>query len=71
MSIESYTGYLPPHIALTLYRAHVDPHLTAGCEVALATRPGAIDELEDVQRTFLRRALSISKRSQTDRKSVV
>ncbi|KAI0325398.1 hypothetical protein GY45DRAFT_1348903 [Cubamyces sp. BRFM 1775] len=65
MSIESYTGHLPPHIALTLYRAHVDPHLTAGCEVALATRSGAIDELEDVQRTFLRRALSVSKRSQT------
>ncbi|KAI0653084.1 hypothetical protein C8Q70DRAFT_1059635 [Cubamyces menziesii] len=64
MSLESYTGHLPPQLALTLYRAQVDPHLTAGSEVALAARPEAIADLEDVQHTYLRRALGISKRAQ-------
>ncbi|KAH9895661.1 hypothetical protein C8Q73DRAFT_688920 [Cubamyces lactineus] len=64
MSLESYTGHLPPQLALTLYRAQVDPHLTAGSEIALAARPEAIADLEDVQHTFLRRTLGVSKRAQ-------
>ncbi|KAI0330374.1 hypothetical protein GY45DRAFT_1302958 [Cubamyces sp. BRFM 1775] len=64
LSLESYTGPLPPSVVLTLYRTHIDPHLTAGCEVALDVRPNALADLEDVQRTYLRRALNISRRSQ-------
>ncbi|CDO70999.1 hypothetical protein BN946_scf184844.g3 [Trametes cinnabarina] len=64
LSLTSYTGPLPPLLALELYRSHVDPHLTAGCEVALDSRPSALREIEDVQAAFLRRALHISRRAQ-------
>ncbi|KAI0363317.1 hypothetical protein BV20DRAFT_958508, partial [Pilatotrama ljubarskyi] len=64
-SLESYVGPLPPTVALQLYRAHVDAHLTAGCEIALDTHlPGPIAALERVQHTYLRRTLHISSHSQ-------
>ncbi|KAJ8489933.1 hypothetical protein ONZ51_g2645 [Trametes cubensis] len=59
-SLESYVGPLPPRLALHLYHTHVDPHLTAGCEVVLDSRPSAVLGLEAVQKTFLRRALHLS-----------
>ncbi|KAI0628707.1 hypothetical protein C8Q77DRAFT_1067800 [Trametes polyzona] len=65
LSLESYIGPLPPSIALTLYRARVEPHLTAGCEVALDVRTDALKTLEDIQLNFLRRALRVSPRAQT------
>ncbi|KAI0367105.1 hypothetical protein BV20DRAFT_1045787 [Pilatotrama ljubarskyi] len=64
LSLESYIGPLPPDIALTLYRTHVDPHLIAGCEVALDCRPGALSALQNVQHTYLRRSLRTSSRAQ-------
>ncbi|KAL7285334.1 hypothetical protein ACG7TL_000429 [Trametes sanguinea] len=64
LSLSSYTGLLPPSLALQLYRSHVDPHITAGCEVALDIRPTAAHDLHDVQTAYLRRALNISRRSQ-------
>ncbi|KAI9057508.1 hypothetical protein FKP32DRAFT_1583696, partial [Trametes sanguinea] len=64
MSLASYTGPLPPTVALQLYRSHVDPHLTAGCEVALDVRSTALNDLLPIQSTFLRRALNVSRRAQ-------
>ncbi|KAI0363058.1 hypothetical protein BV20DRAFT_1069746 [Pilatotrama ljubarskyi] len=64
MSLASYVGPLPPSIALTLYRARVEPHLTSGCEVVLDVRPAGLASLVDVQTTYLRRALHVSPRSQ-------
>ncbi|EIW63804.1 uncharacterized protein TRAVEDRAFT_79418, partial [Trametes versicolor FP-101664 SS1] len=63
-ALESYTGPLPPLMAIRLYLSHLDPHLTGGCEIALDVRPSALDELEMIQHIFLRRALHVSKRSQ-------
>lgn len=62
--LEHYIGPLPPDVALTLYRSRVDPHLVAGCEVALDVRATSVAILEDAQHIFLRRALNISRRAQ-------
>ncbi|KAI0628281.1 hypothetical protein C8Q77DRAFT_1068312 [Trametes polyzona] len=45
-------------------RCHLDPHLTDGCEAVLDVRSTALEDLENVQHTYLRRALHISSRSQ-------
>lgn len=63
-ALEVYTGSLPPGMAIRLYRSHLDPYLTGGCEIALDVRPTALDGLERLQHIFLRRALHISKHSQ-------
>ncbi|KAI0348896.1 hypothetical protein OH77DRAFT_1375126, partial [Trametes cingulata] len=63
-SLESYIGSLPPNLACALYKAWVDPHLTAGCEVALAITLAATSALEKVQLTYLRRALRLGLYSQ-------
>ncbi|KAI0641618.1 hypothetical protein C8Q79DRAFT_918990 [Trametes meyenii] len=62
--LESYMGPLPPTLALRLYRARVDPHLTSGCEIALDVHQDHSELLEDLQVEYLRRALNISRRSQ-------
>ncbi|KAI0348825.1 hypothetical protein OH77DRAFT_1432583 [Trametes cingulata] len=64
MSLTSYVGPLPPTLALTLYRARVEPHLTSGCEVVLDVRPAGLECLVAVQTNYLRRALHVSPRSQ-------
>lgn len=63
-SLEVYIGPMPPPMALTLYRSHIDPHLTGGCEIALDVRPTALNGLERIQYCFLRRALHVSPYSQ-------
>ncbi|KAI1784186.1 hypothetical protein LXA43DRAFT_902099, partial [Ganoderma leucocontextum] len=63
-SLESYTGTLPPEVALTLYRARVEPHLTFGCEVALDVYSSSYERLEKVQKALLRRALGLGSHSQ-------
>ncbi|OSC98103.1 hypothetical protein PYCCODRAFT_1375939, partial [Trametes coccinea BRFM310] len=64
IALDSYIGQVPPLIALQLYRARVEPHLTAGCEVALDISPRSIDDLAAVQHTCLRRALQLSAHAQ-------
>ncbi|KAI1795321.1 hypothetical protein LXA43DRAFT_1072063 [Ganoderma leucocontextum] len=63
-SLQAYTGTLPPQVALTLYRARVEPHLTFGCEVALDVHAPSYERLEKVQNVFLRRALGLGGHSQ-------
>ncbi|KAL1937066.1 hypothetical protein VTO73DRAFT_15135 [Trametes versicolor] len=55
---------MPPTMAITLYRSHIDPHLTGGCEIALDVRPTTLNGLKRIQHCFLRRALHISPHSQ-------
>ncbi|TFY50289.1 hypothetical protein EVJ58_g11109, partial [Rhodofomes roseus] len=63
LSIESYVGPLPPWAALTLYQSHVDPYVTAGCEVALDSKVSSATQLEAVQLAYLRRVLGLNPRS--------
>ncbi|KAH9856691.1 hypothetical protein C2E23DRAFT_772152 [Lenzites betulinus] len=62
--LESYIGRLPSLVACDLYRARVDPHLTAGCEVAIDVGASGLDALERVQHRFLRRALALGSHAQ-------
>ncbi|RDX44988.1 hypothetical protein OH76DRAFT_1305487, partial [Lentinus brumalis] len=64
LALEGFVGPVPPTILLSLYQARVDPHLVAGCEVALDVRPTALAGLERVQHTYLRRLLGLGPRSQ-------
>ncbi|RDX40928.1 hypothetical protein OH76DRAFT_1302111, partial [Lentinus brumalis] len=64
LALEGFVGAVPPAILLSLYQARVDPHLVAGCEVALDVRPSALNGLERVQHTYLRRLLGLGPRSQ-------
>lgn len=63
-SVEGYMGRLPALAASKLYRARVDPHLTAGCEVAIDICATSLDALERVQHKFLRRALGLGSHTQ-------
>ncbi|KAJ7106410.1 hypothetical protein C8R43DRAFT_1080688 [Mycena crocata] len=56
-------GVLPPREGLQLYKARVDPHLTAGCEVVLDTDLSLVAHLEKPQKHFLRRLLGLNPRS--------
>ncbi|KAI1782231.1 hypothetical protein LXA43DRAFT_1148530, partial [Ganoderma leucocontextum] len=64
LSVESHIGAIPAAMARTLYYAHVEPHLTFGCEVAIDVRNNCLKPLEDLQRTYLRRLLGASLHSQ-------
>ncbi|OSD07970.1 hypothetical protein PYCCODRAFT_1357714 [Trametes coccinea BRFM310] len=64
LALHSYVGSIPPLIALCLYRARVEPHLTAGCEVALDVHNRCLSDLVAVQHLFLRRALHLSAHAQ-------
>ncbi|KAF5375862.1 hypothetical protein D9615_008181 [Tricholomella constricta] len=59
-TIDSFVGSVPPVDARKLYMARVDPHLTHGCEVALDIDRAALNGLENVQRTYIRRMLHLS-----------
>ncbi len=63
LSLESYVGSIPPRVARTIYLAHVDPHLTYGCEVDLDVDDSSYIQLENVQVSFLRRSLLLSRHS--------
>ncbi|KAF5386614.1 hypothetical protein D9615_001545 [Tricholomella constricta] len=62
-TLDSFVGAIPPSDARQLYMARVDPHLIHGCEVILDVDRAALNELEKVQRTFIRRMLHLSARS--------
>ncbi|KAF7798747.1 hypothetical protein EIP86_009972, partial [Pleurotus ostreatoroseus] len=63
LTVEDYVGVLPAWACRTLYSARVDPHLTAGCEVAPDVKESAIDSLVEVQHMFWRRVLGLQRRS--------
>ncbi|KAF9068166.1 hypothetical protein BDP27DRAFT_1530114, partial [Rhodocollybia butyracea] len=63
LHIESMIGALPVHEATTLYMGCVDPHLTYGCEVTIDTCNSSSDVIYDVQKSFYRRLLGLSKTS--------
>ncbi|KAF5385079.1 hypothetical protein D9615_000996 [Tricholomella constricta] len=62
-TLDSFVGTVPPSDGRQLYMARVDPHLIHGCEVILDVDRAALNELEKVQRTFIRRLLHLSARS--------
>jgi hypothetical protein len=62
-TLESIVGVLPPREGLILYKARVDPHLTAGCEVVLDVDLSLLSALEKPQKYFLRRLLGLNPRS--------
>ncbi|KAF5382677.1 hypothetical protein D9615_003053 [Tricholomella constricta] len=62
-TIDSFVGIIPPPEGRKLYMARIDPHLIHGCDVILDTNRAALNELENVQRTFIRRMLHLSARS--------
>lgn len=49
-----------------LYFSLIGPHLIAGCEVMMDPTLLELEVLEDVQETYLRRILMISKTAKTD-----
>jgi hypothetical protein len=54
LAINRMVGFLPAWDACTLYMAHVDPYLTAGCEVSLDVDHTHRESLETVQHHHLR-----------------
>lgn len=62
-TLERHIGVLPVQLAVNLYKAQVDPHLTFGCEVRPDTLKLLYEPLEDVRVAFLRRALPVSTRT--------
>ncbi|KAF5371511.1 hypothetical protein D9615_009610 [Tricholomella constricta] len=62
-TLDSFVGTVPPSDGRQLYMARVDPHLIHGCEVIIDVDRAALNELEKVQRTFIRRMLHLSARS--------
>ncbi|KZP22953.1 hypothetical protein FIBSPDRAFT_696257, partial [Athelia psychrophila] len=59
-SVESFVGTLPPFQGKRLFNARVDPHLTAGCEVALDVDMRLLAPLQKVQHTFLQRLIGLN-----------
>ncbi|PBK98450.1 hypothetical protein ARMGADRAFT_920169 [Armillaria gallica] len=57
--VENRVGSLPVKEGLMLYTAKVDPHLIAGCEIALDIDLSVSEELRQVSLTFLRHLLSV------------
>ncbi|KAL1737919.1 hypothetical protein HDZ31DRAFT_17844, partial [Schizophyllum fasciatum] len=56
-------GDLPPHLAVRLHSARLDPVLYFGCEIGIALAPTTIKALERSQLNFLRRVLGLPKKS--------
>lgn len=54
---------LPPREGVLIYKSRIDPHLTFGAEVAVDVASSGPHLLENVQVAYLRRLLSIQKRS--------
>ncbi|KAI0693700.1 hypothetical protein C8T65DRAFT_585580, partial [Cerioporus squamosus] len=64
LALEQYIGAIPPPIALRMFRALVEPHLTYGCEIAVDVQPTVLEPLEKVEVAFLRRVLSLGSQCQ-------
>ncbi|TFK81360.1 hypothetical protein K466DRAFT_578591 [Polyporus arcularius HHB13444] len=64
LALSQFIGPIPPSIALRMFHALVEPHLTYGCEVCLDVQPSALEPLEKVEVAFLRRVLALSTHSQ-------
>lgn len=62
-SVESFVGSLPPFQGKRLYNARVDPHLTAGCEVALDVDMALLKPLQKVQHTYMQRLIGLNPRA--------
>ncbi|KAF7345055.1 Reverse transcriptase domain-containing protein [Mycena venus] len=56
-------GSLPVREGLQLYMARVDCYLISGCELALDTDTSLLDDLMEVQHSFLRRLLGLNSHS--------
>ncbi|KIK64615.1 hypothetical protein GYMLUDRAFT_131321, partial [Collybiopsis luxurians FD-317 M1] len=56
---------LPVHERKILYMGCIDPHFIYGCEVAIDASPTTILLLQNVQLSFFRRLLGLSKTSIT------
>lgn len=63
LSLESYVGRIPPTFVINLYYARLDPYLTAGAMVDLDVDASALLDFENVQHTYLRRVLALTRRS--------
>ncbi|TFK82999.1 hypothetical protein K466DRAFT_555777 [Polyporus arcularius HHB13444] len=59
LALQQYIGPIPPLIALRMYRALVEPHLTYGCEIVVDVHPASLQPMEKIEHAFLRRALSL------------
>ncbi|PBK88664.1 hypothetical protein ARMGADRAFT_937020 [Armillaria gallica] len=57
--VENRIGSLPVKEGLMLYTTKVDPHLIAGCEIALDIDLSVSEELRQVSLTFLHHLLSV------------
>ncbi|KAH6890871.1 hypothetical protein BKA70DRAFT_1120066, partial [Coprinopsis sp. MPI-PUGE-AT-0042] len=62
-AMETMAGIWTPKDAMKLYMALVDAHLIFGCEVMIDSANSWLDDHEDVQKQFIRRALGVNKRS--------
>ncbi|KAJ7022930.1 hypothetical protein C8F04DRAFT_898873, partial [Mycena alexandri] len=59
LGVESYVGDLPPKEGRLLYMACIDPHLISGADVMVDVDDTALNLLEKVQTSFLRRLLGL------------
>ncbi len=64
LALQQFIGPIPPPIALRMYRALVEPHLTYGCEICIDVQPSVLEPLEKVELAFLRRVLSLGTQCQ-------
>ncbi|KAK0436163.1 hypothetical protein EV421DRAFT_2022243 [Armillaria borealis] len=62
-TLQKYFGDLPPREGVLIYKSRIDPHLTFGAEVAVDVANSGSHLLENVQVAYLRRLLSVQKRS--------
>ncbi|PBK69040.1 hypothetical protein ARMSODRAFT_936258 [Armillaria solidipes] len=62
-TLQKYFGDLPPREGVLIYKSRIDPHLTFGAEVAVDVASSGPHLLENVQVAYLRRLLSVQKRS--------
>ncbi|KAF5387244.1 hypothetical protein D9757_006858 [Collybiopsis confluens] len=65
LHIESMIGSLPVSEGKTLYMGCIDPHLIYGCEIAIDTSTNTARPIYDIQLSFFRRLLGLSKTSIT------
>jgi hypothetical protein len=65
LALDHIVGDMPVWDARTLYMAHVDPYLTAGCEVSLDVMDTKRQALEKVQHRYLRRMFGLNEKSMT------
>ncbi|KAK0438415.1 hypothetical protein EV421DRAFT_963801 [Armillaria borealis] len=62
-TLVKYLGDLPLREGESIYKSRIDPHLSFGAEVVVDVSTSRSHILKDVQVAYLRRLLSIQKRS--------